>query len=120
MAGVRGDALQPGTFHTYQNWMAVRPCGRDLRSATSASDAPASSVQRALAVSAPTARTAIDTLERAGIVREITGRRWGKAYQSDRILDLLRAEEQAPKLSDCRPGGNRRQTLRVSCEFRKS
>lgn len=53
----------------------------------------ASSVQRALGVSAPTARTAIQTLERAGIVREITGRSWGRAYQSDRILELLRAEE---------------------------
>jgi Fic family protein len=55
----------------------------------------ASSVQRAFGVSAPTARTAIQTLERAGIVREITGRRWGKAYEADRILELLRADEPA-------------------------
>jgi Fic family protein len=54
----------------------------------------ASSVQRALGVSAPTARNAIQRLEQAAIVREITGRRWGKAYQADRILELLRAEDE--------------------------
>jgi Fic family protein len=47
-------------------------------------------VQEALGVSAPTARATIAALERHGIVREITGRRWGRAYRADEILELIR------------------------------
>jgi hypothetical protein len=32
-------------------------------------------------------------LEREGIVREITGRRWGMAFHADQILQLLRGED---------------------------
>ena len=52
----------------------------------------ASSVQRAFGISAPTALATIRALEREGIVREITGRRWGMAFQADEIFDLLRGE----------------------------
>lgn len=52
----------------------------------------ASSVQRAFGISAPTALATIRALEREGIVREITGRRWGMAFQADEIFELLRGE----------------------------
>lgn len=52
----------------------------------------ASSVQRAFEISAPTALATIRALEREGIVREITGRRWGMAFQADEIFELLRGE----------------------------
>jgi Fic family protein len=53
----------------------------------------ASSVERALHVSAPTARATIRALEERGFVREITGRKWGMAFQADEILQLLRGED---------------------------
>jgi Fic family protein len=53
----------------------------------------AASVQRALGLSAPTALSTIRSLEQEGIVREITGRRWGMAFQADEILQLLRGED---------------------------
>jgi Fic family protein len=49
-------------------------------------------VERALKVSAPTARSSIRALEERGIVREITGRNWGKVFQADEIFGLLRGE----------------------------
>ena len=52
----------------------------------------ATSVQRVLGVSAPTALSTIRMLEKRGIVREITGRRWGMAFQADEIFDLLRGD----------------------------
>ena len=52
----------------------------------------ASSVQRALGVSAPTARATIRSLEERGIVREITGRSWGRVYEAEEILGLLRGD----------------------------
>ena len=52
----------------------------------------ASSTQRVLGVSAPTALSTIRMLEKRGIVREITGRRWGMAFQADEIFELLRGE----------------------------
>lgn len=51
----------------------------------------ASSVQRALGVSAPTARAAIRALEERGIVREITGRSWGRVFHANEIFRLLRS-----------------------------
>lgn len=53
----------------------------------------AASVQRALGLSAPTALSTIRILEQEGIVREITGRRWGMAFQADEILQLFRGED---------------------------
>ena len=52
----------------------------------------ASSVRRALGVSAPTALATIRALEQKSIVREITGRRWGMAFRADEIFQLLRGE----------------------------
>lgn len=48
--------------------------------------------QDVLGVSAPTARAAIRTLEEHGVVREITGRNWGRLYQADDIYKLLRGD----------------------------
>lgn len=53
----------------------------------------ASSVQRALGISAPTALATIRILEREGMVREVTGRKWGMAFQADEILELVRGED---------------------------
>jgi Fic family protein len=53
----------------------------------------ASSVQRALGLSAPTAMSTIRILEKEGIVREVTGRRWGMAFQADEVLRVLRGED---------------------------
>ena len=52
----------------------------------------ASSVERALSVSAPTARSTIRALEERGILREITGRSWGRVFQADEIFRLLRGD----------------------------
>lgn len=52
-----------------------------------------SRVQDTLGVSAPTARNTIKTLEEHGVVREITGRNWGKVYRADEIYALLRGSE---------------------------
>jgi Fic family protein len=48
--------------------------------------------QDLLGVSAPTARAAIQTLAQHGIVREITGRNWGRMHVADAIYELLRGE----------------------------
>lgn len=53
----------------------------------------ASSVRRALGVSAPTALNTIRILGKAGILREITGRKWGMAFRADGLLALLRADD---------------------------
>lgn len=53
----------------------------------------ASSIQRAFGLSAPTALSTIRILEQEGIVREITGRRWGMAFRADEIFQLLRGED---------------------------
>jgi Fic family protein len=47
-------------------------------------------VQNLLGVSAPTARAAIKTLEQEGILRETSGRNWGRVYQADEVDRLLR------------------------------
>ena len=46
--------------------------------------------QAALAATAPTARAAIRTLEQHGILRELTGRRWGRVFQADELLNVIR------------------------------
>lgn len=53
----------------------------------------ASRAQALLQVTAPTARATIRTLEQAGIVREVSGRNWGKTYSAHELLDLLRGDE---------------------------
>jgi Fic family protein len=50
----------------------------------------AAGVARRLEVSDPTARAAISDLLRAGILREMTGRQWGKVYLAPEVLDALR------------------------------
>jgi Fic family protein len=52
----------------------------------------ASRAQSVLGVSPPTARAAIRTLAEHGIVREITGRSWGKVFRADDIYALLRGD----------------------------
>ncbi len=49
--------------------------------------------QESLGVSAPTARNTIRTLEDHGILREISGRNWGKVYQADEIYSLIRGDQ---------------------------
>jgi Fic family protein len=53
---------------------------------------PLIDVKRAAAImkkSDPTARQAISALESAGILREITGRQWGKVFSAHEVLALL-------------------------------
>jgi Fic family protein len=47
-------------------------------------------VQRICKVSQPTARSVITTLEKHGILREITGRTWGTVYLAQEIYDTAR------------------------------
>lgn len=44
----------------------------------------------ALGVSAPTARAAIRDLEAQGILREVTGRKWGQLFLADEVLEAVR------------------------------
>jgi Fic family protein len=48
-----------------------------------------SRAEKALKTSNPTARKAIKTLEKNGILREITGRDWGKVYLASAIADAI-------------------------------
>jgi Fic family protein len=48
--------------------------------------------QALLGVSAPTARASIRVLEQHGILREVTGRNWGKLHRADEIYQLLRGD----------------------------
>jgi Fic family protein len=45
-----------------------------------------------LGVSAPTARATINVLARQSILREVTGRKWGKVYRADEIYSALRGD----------------------------
>lgn len=47
------------------------------------------SAASAMGVSEPTAYKAVTTLERLGILREVTGRTWGKVYAYDEYLAIL-------------------------------
>jgi Fic family protein len=44
---------------------------------------------RSLGVSQPTARAELQRLEKLGLVREITGRRWGRLYLAEEILKAV-------------------------------
>lgn len=60
-------------------------------------DNPYVTVARAaplLGVSKPTARTAVTALEEAGLLREITGRSWGKTYLAEPIMRIIEPEEE--------------------------
>lgn len=48
--------------------------------------------QSVLGVSPPTARATIKALQQHGVLREITGRTWGKVFRADEIDVLLRAD----------------------------
>lgn len=50
----------------------------------------AAAAANVLNVSLPTARSTINVLVDSGILREVTGRSWGRVYQADGILELLR------------------------------
>jgi Fic family protein len=50
-------------------------------------------VQTTLGVTAPTARATIKALEQHGILREVTGRSWGRVYRADEIYDLLLGDQ---------------------------
>lgn len=52
----------------------------------------AATVERNLGVSAPTARATIKVLEDRGILREISGRRWGRVFRAEEIFELLRGQ----------------------------
>ena len=56
--------------------------------------ADANRAQRVLGVSAPTARNTLRTLEEHGIVREITGRNWGRVFLAPMILDDVLSADQ--------------------------
>jgi Fic family protein len=47
---------------------------------------------KVLKVSAPTARAAIRDLEAQGILRELTGKKWGQLFLADEILQAARGE----------------------------
>jgi Fic family protein len=49
--------------------------------------------QSILGVTAPTARNVIAVLETAGILREVTGRPWGRRYAAEPILEILLEED---------------------------
>lgn len=49
-------------------------------------------VQTELGVSGPTARKTIRTLEDAGILREVSGRSWGRVYRAEEIYSVVLGE----------------------------
>jgi Fic family protein len=49
--------------------------------------------EKLLGVSNPTARQAVADLQRAGLLREITGRTWGKTYLAEPIMKIIDPEE---------------------------
>jgi Fic family protein len=49
--------------------------------------------QQVLGVSAPTARNTIKTLEGHGILREVTGRSWGRIHRADEIYSVIRGRD---------------------------
>lgn len=59
-------------------------------------------VKRALGVTHPTARKVIQVLEDEGVLKEVTGRRWGRMYLA---RPILRAIEEVPEEPPVRAGG---------------
>jgi hypothetical protein len=53
-------------------------------------------------MSNPTARRAIEALEENGIVRETTGRDWGKIYLASAIADTIQNLTYAPHPRECK------------------
>jgi Fic family protein len=50
-------------------------------------------VRDLLGVTDPTARATIRSLESAGILTEITGRRWGRIYRAEEVFSVIRGEQ---------------------------
>jgi len=48
-----------------------------------------SGVARALGTTAPTASNAVHALESEGVLREVTGRSWGRLYVADPVLRII-------------------------------
>jgi Fic family protein len=48
-----------------------------------------SGAARALGTTTPTASNAVRTLETEGVLREVTGRSWGRLYVADPILRII-------------------------------
>jgi len=64
---------------------------------------PYTTVARAatsLGVTAPTASKTIRELERAGVLKEVTGREWGRFWRAEPILDALAASPGAAPISE--------------------
>jgi Fic family protein len=53
--------------------------------------------EKAMKVSNPTARAAITFLQEKGMLREITGREWGRMYVAHEILDAIGSESPGRK-----------------------
>jgi Fic family protein len=63
--------------------------------------------QKALGVSNPTARQVVATLQREGLLQEVTGRAWGRLYLARPILDAITGSPASPPR-----GGSRRSARR--------
>jgi Fic family protein len=57
--------------------------------------------QKLLGVSNPTARQVVTHLEQEGLLREVTGRAWGRLYRAGPILEAITGSRASPR----RPGG---------------
>ena len=53
---------------------------------------PVSRAEKVLRVSNPTARQVVRVLQDEGILREITGRTWGRVYLAPSILQAIEGE----------------------------
>jgi Fic family protein len=84
MDGVRGHERHPGRFRSYQNWIGGSP-GAPIDEAGYAPRAAT-----VLGVSAPTARAAIRDLAALGVLRELTGRKWGQLFLAEEVLQATR------------------------------
>ncbi len=62
----------------------------------------ATRAQKLLKVSAPTARAIIERLRKAGIVEEITGRKWGKLYVARKVLGAIDRKAKPERLTSTR------------------
>jgi len=55
-----------------------------------------SRAQQVLKVSNPTARQAVLLLQQKGLLKEITGREWGKLYLAAPIMDVIEQRPGSP------------------------
>jgi Fic family protein len=51
-------------------------------------------VKEILKVTDPTARAALGVLESAGLIQEVSGRRWGRQYLARAVLKAIEAPRQ--------------------------